>query len=316
MTSSGSGLRLLAAIFLIATAPASMADIAEAIGNCRAVTQPSQEVEFDLVVANCPGLVETIETSEWADAMPPAWQETLTLRELDGLGWFDSLYRDKTAGGNTRLPDTLERIVEELGDLGPAPDSRSLWERFTDWLRDRTGDDKPEAPGWLSEWLSDVELPTRAIEITFWVLTAIIIVAAIAVVVIEVRAARGGASRRFDQRPGGSAGDKKSGRRPPGLHDLESAAPEDKPSVLLYLLLEKLEQRGIAERRPSITHREVRNVASRLGQAEGQTLSAISLSAEEIRFGSRVNDPAGLEKIVSSGIALLEFLTPGRAAGA
>lgn len=311
MTASGAGLRALAAIGLFALAPAVSADVAQAIADCRAAVAPDEEREFDLVAANCPQLLDIIEDSNWSAAMPPDWQDTLTVYELDGLGWFDTLY-DGRAGGNAPAAGALDRIVEELGDQASPPDARSLWERFTDWLRELGGEREPEAPGWLSRWLSEVDIPTRAIEITFWVLTAIIIVAAIAVVVIEVRASRG-ASGRFEQRAADAGGDGPFARPPPTVQDLERAAAEDQPSILLELLLDKLERRGMAQRRPSITHREVRGIAANLHDEDGRALAAVSSSAERIRFGGGLTDTERLGTVVAAGIALLGRLEPGPA---
>lgn len=314
MIGRASGLTGLAAISLIALVPAATADVSRAIAQCRAAVAADEEREFDLVAANCPELLSAIADSDWAAAMPPAWQDTLTIHETSGLDWFEALYRKRRAAGNAPAADALDRIVGELGDQDPPPDTRSLWERFTDWLRELGGEREPHAPGWLSRWLSEVELPTRAIEITFWVLTAVIIAAAIAVIVIEVRAARGAASRRFEHRSGTDAGDApSSARRPRSLQDLERAAPEEQPSILLELLLDRLDRVGVVKRRPSITHREVGSVAAGLPDEDGEALTSLSSSAERIRFGDGRADPGRQGDVIAAGIALLGRLEPRQA---
>lgn len=313
MTGRASGLKGLVAISLIAVAPAATADVSRAIAQCRAAVAADEEREFDLVATNCPDLLSAIAGSNWAAAMPPDWQDTLTIHETSGLGWFEALYRTQRVAGNAPAADALDRIVGELGDQEPPPDTRSLWERFTDWLRELGGEREPEAPGWLSRWLSEVELPTRAIEVTFWVLTAVIIVAAIAVIVIEVRAARGAASRRFEHRSGADAGEAPSAGRPRSLQDLERAAPEEQPSILLELLLDRLDRTGVVKRRPSITHREVGSVAAGLPDEDGEALTALSSSAERIRFGDGRADPGRQGDVIAAGIALLGRLEPRQA---
>lgn len=287
----------------------SSADLASSIIECDAIVNSDDDATFTLVTDDCPGVVGEIASSSWGASMVPGWRDELSYWELSELGYFESYYSEPVSTATGISLDTLDEIVAGLGADIEQVDKESLWERFFSWLRELLFDESPDRSGWFSEWLSKVQLPTSAIKIIFWVLSGITVIAAVVVIVREVRTARKAV-------PAGSAKSEKvrgvtrahAAARDLTLKDVDDANLFDKPSVLVRLFLQRMEKLGLASINSACTHREAWKVAKTLEIKGVGAFLRVSESAERIRFGEESNRPPEIDDVVSDGIALINNL--------
>ncbi|MGB5166502.1 MAG: hypothetical protein WBN61_14665 [Woeseiaceae bacterium] len=299
------------ALLLSASFTNSVADVASAVADCRAAIVDEDISSPHLIDDRCPDLIREIEASPWREILGPDWQEGFSYSALSQLEFFVSYYagRSSADGGISLSP--LDEIVLGLDENAQEKDDESLWERLVNWVSDLLSDNTDNNPEWLSDWLSNFQLSKSVIVVLFWLLSALVIIAAVIVIVTEIRAAR--------MSPGKDDQGNKDSRRAVRigvedriltLADLDKAAPEDKPSILLRLVLQRLEVLGIVAHSPARTHREASGAVTELGSDGAALVSRVSESAERIRFSDDKNQPQEIGEVVSAGIALLERLKP------
>ena len=301
--------RLVAASWLLLAASVAAGDLYTEISHCRTQMLASDETSFDVVAESCPGLIGEIDASEWSESLHPGWREELSYWELEQLGDVVAAFETPRRELMRQSPAALDDIVAGLVEQDAAPEGRSLWDRFVDWLSGLFESDSPEAPGWFARWLEGIEISSDVVEVIFWTLAAIIVIAAVGVIVMEVRANR--RSVHVTQRPG-------SHPHAPGgvdyqwltMRDLQQAAAAERPSILLRLLLQRLWRMNAAPQTDSLTHREIPGVVSGLDAGGSATLCRVSALAEELRYAAA--DPArpDVDTVVADGVALLRKLNP------
>ena len=303
--------QLVCALFLCLSFTCSNADLASAIVECNAAVVSEEDSGNHLISDDCPGLIVEIESGQWQEMLAPGWREELSYREFSQLEYFVSYYSQQASADGDISLSSLDEIVAGLGIDDQQVDSESLWDRIINWFSDLLSEETDYGPGWLSEWLSNIQVSTSAIEVMFWTLSALIVVAAVAVIVREVRAVRGSMpasvlrSKEFGHVGGIEVNDQLL-----TLKDVDNAALNDKPSVLLRLLLQQLEVLGVVAHSPARTHRDVRSAAGELGNDGVDIISRVSESAERIRFSDEKNRPQEIGEVVSVGITLLNELKP------
>jgi len=302
---TGRGATLAAAAALLLPVLPAAADLSAAIEPC-ILDLDEDAYEYTAVADDCPEAVALIEQYRLSGSIGEDWQFNLTYWQAEQLQRLEEYY---AAPYETRAvnPDVLDEIVDRLEVPESVAEDKSLWERFQDWLRDVLRDDDQQAPGWLEDWLSDFRVPQSALETIFWIIAASIIIGALLVIGVEIRAARTGVRSSKSSRTIVARGVAQSSYSVLTLDDLEAAVAAEKPAVLLRLLLQRLERLGIVPRRPATTHREVVSQAA-LDGTESRTLARVSASAEGVRYGDREIDAAELEDLVSSGVATLRGL--------
>ena len=304
---------LVGALLLCLPFSDSIADLATAIGECNATVASVEDSSQIAVGDSCPDLIEEIESSQWRETLAPGWQEEFSFSQLSEFEYFAFYYDQRPLVGSELSLLSLDEIVLGLGDA-EVIDNKSLWERFVDWFNGLQSDKSDQAPGWLTEWLSNVEVSSLAIEIIFWSLSALIVAAAIGIIVTEIRTARDSLPRNVPKtRNSAGRADLVVDDRLLTLEDVNSAALDDKPSLLLRLVLQRLESLGEIPYNPARTHREVRRAASVLGSDGLHVVSRISESAERIRFSCEKNRPQQIDEVVSAGITLVGNLKPRQA---
>lgn len=304
---------LLGALLVFLPFSDSVADLASAIRECNATVVGVEEPSQILVGDSCPGLIEKIESSQWRETLAPGWQEEFSFTQLSEFEYFASYYDQQSFAGGELSLMSLDEIVLSLGDAEVMA-NKSLWERFVDWFNGLQSDKSDQLPGWLTEWLSNVEVSSLAIEITFWSLSALVVAAAIGIIVTEIRAARDSLPTNVPTtRNSTGSAELAVDDRPLTLEDVHIAALDDKPSLVLRLVLQRLELLGQIPYNPARTHREVRRAARVLGSDGLHVVSRVSESAERIRFSGEKNRRQEVDEVVSAGITLLGNLKPEQA---
>ena len=304
---------LVGALLLLLPFSDSVADLATAIRECNATVVNVEDASQILVGHSCPGLIEEIESSQWRETLAPGWQEGFSFAQLSEFEYFASYYDQGSFAGSELSLLSLDEIVRSLGKA-EVIDNKSLWEQFVDWFSGLQSDKSDQTPGWLTEWLSNVELSSLAIEIVFWSLSALVVAAAIGIIVTEIKAARDSLPTTVPKtRNSTGRAELTVNDRLLTLEDVNSAALDDKPSLLLRLVLQRLESLGEIPYNPARTHREVSRAAIVLGSDGLHVVSRVSESAERIRFSCEKNRPQEIDEVVSAGIALVGNLKPRQA---
>jgi hypothetical protein len=305
-------LGLLAQVTAAAPAPAdSPASLSQFLDACRSRLDRELDVGYERIAARCPDLAPHVENSAVGAWLPRGWQDAgsgLSAGSLEELRTL--IARELDSRAQSRAP-SVPRLHEVLTRLGDAAQSRSgVWSRLREWLRQVTRrEDDPRTPEFLTRLLSRVGFSARAIELVSYACLAGVMALAALIIANELRAAgirlRPGAARR-------STGAKP--RQTPeraSLEEIEGAVLEERPRLLLAVILERLSRRGLLPPARSLTVGEVTRGARLPDDADGARLSELASAAECVRYSQAVPSPARLEAAVSGGRTLLEHLEAG-----
>jgi hypothetical protein len=272
---------------------------------------PQLDIGYDRIAARCPDLMRQLETGAWAPWLP---------RGLKDPG------NDLSAGGLKEFRESIDReSATRESNLATEPDVRSLqpiltalagsrdengWSRFKSWLRSVLEQrEQPTDESWFSRMVSHVGVSQSVIRlITYAALAAVVVLAGI-IVVNELRTAglfgkrRDVARRRRGQVPRGASGLNWS--------DIEQSPLQERPRLLLELIVRRLSERGSLPPAGALTVRELTR-AARLPEREDRSrLSELALAAERVRYSAAEPQEAGLTEPIARGRELLERIRAG-----
>lgn len=297
---------LLALASAVALPLPAAADALGAIDACIARLDVDIDVGFERIAARCPELARHLHDSDWAAWLPEHWADDYnnpSARTLAALRL--TVVRELALRPSPRLPQVaaLRPILADL--TARNPEQRGWWERFRSWLRTRFASAPEPRASWYEELIGRVSPSQALIEFVAYATLALVVLLAGYIVVAEWRAS---GVRRAPGR-----GDKRSRIHPPMIrllswHDVESAAPADKPRVLLELIAARLTK---ARRLPSaaaLTVRELTRAAQLADSADRERLREIASVAERLRFSLEAPTPAGIARTLEHGRELLERL--------
>jgi hypothetical protein len=304
-----------------APAPAPMAstafapahDVLAVIDECAARLDSTLDVGYGRIAERCPGLAPTLSKSPWAAWLPIDWKQPDNQLSSAGLGMLRTLIaRESVRHAQRRSTPRTTGVGAVLAAVSRSDDvSAGWWQRFKDLLR-RIFTPQPRAGNdWVRRLLAEVNLSGKAIELIGWSGLALVVALALAIVVGELRIAGflgGGASRVRRRVP-------PSGARAAGsLGEIERAAPEEQPALLLELIATRLiEQQRLPPAR-ALTARELSRRA-RLPQESGRgQLAELVAVSEQVRFSGEHVGGAILASAIRSGRLLLVTLDPMPAA--
>lgn len=301
---------VLAALLLVTGSPAG-ADLSSTIETC-ALGVNDEDYQFTAVADACPEAIPLIEGYRLSDSLGEGWREWLSYWQAEHLEFFESYY--ETRPGKARLlnPATLDEIVDRLDNPEYTPEQQSLWEQFKEWLRETFRDEEDEMPAWLDDWLSDFRVPQSVLEKLFWAIAIMIVIGALVVIATEIRAARTGVQRGKRTALADTLPSAARGHQVFTMKDLERAAMQEKPAIMLQLLVQRMEKLGVLPRRPAYTHRELAIESAGLGEAGRTTVQQLSVSAERVRYGDRTPDATEVDEVVQSGVSLLNDMEGGQ----
>ncbi|MEJ0100304.1 MAG: hypothetical protein WDO12_11470 [Pseudomonadota bacterium] len=150
------------------------------IANC-AATAPAKHTGLTQLEQDCPGIEAALTQLRLADALADGVADRIDARSLDEL-----LAATRAASHAGPDPGQLDSVLKDL-HAKDAPESR--WQRFRRWLERLL---MPRAGGsaspWLSQWLQRLTPGKLVSEIILWGLMITVVVAALIVVVRELRA--------------------------------------------------------------------------------------------------------------------------------
>jgi hypothetical protein len=188
---------------------------------------------------------------------------------------------------------------------GDAP-SIGWWQRFKDWLRRILTTRAQTDSGWLRRWLAGIELSRSTTQLITWAAFAVVVALAAGIVINELRIAGVLRGRRVRSQARGA--DASRGASAAALEEIERAALEQQPALLLELIAARL---AALQRLPparALTARELERQA-RLPEESGRApLAELVIICERVRFSGAAVSSASLATAVRGGRALLTAL--------
>ena len=293
-----------ASLLLLQTA-AAFAGPVEVLQSC-AADAPMAAHGLQKLAAACPELPNALQMLGMDKLLAGGFRDRLTPRALLDLAELASRYDASRIPAGPDIA-ALRAIVDAL-NREPAPNN-SWWQRFSSWLRDWLARHDASTSGWFGRWLDQLAKSPSFLRVIGVLCIALILAAAVAVILNELRAA--GAWQRFRRI-------RLTARRTQAPRDATPAAgaalgaPEG-VKELLRQLVARLAQTGRLGNERSLTHREL-IVRSRLDSAEQRdVLATVAVTAEQATYGNRSADAEQSSVLIARGRMLLKQLEKGPA---
>ena len=302
--------RALLALLLAAALPpcAQARDALEAIDDCVARLDTELDVGYARIAARCPDLTAALGASSFAPWLPADWKRPDNQLSAAGLSELRAqLVRESGGGDNRRPAPRSERVASVLASVTHG-DAASIgwWQRFKDWLRRILTTRAQTDSGWLRRWLAGIELSRSATRLITWASFAIVVALAAGIVITELRIA--GVLRGRRARSQARSADVSRGGSAAALEEIERAAPEQQPALLLELITARLAALRRLPPARALTARELERQA-RLPEESGRArLAELVTVCERVRFSGAAVSSASLTAAVRGGRALLAAL--------
>jgi hypothetical protein len=264
-----------------------------------------ESVEADVVgmpalEAQCPGLEQAL-IDLGLDPFIPDWQwDTIGPYGLISLRSVADRYNEPPAAREVQV-GSLQSIIDELKQPAQAEQPLTWLQRLERWLRNLMGQRDSATDSWLSRLFDEYSLSETAQKILFYGAVSVVVLLALAVIVNEVRVARRG--RRKRDRTQASSADGTSVDAFARSLDLDAAARNDRPSILLQMLVATLVKTGRLQAERSLTHRELTARARFDDSSQRENFRRVAQLAERIVYGGD-DAPAELDDVVQAGRAL------------
>jgi hypothetical protein len=255
--------------------------------------------------AVCPGLQGALDGTGFDRILIEGWQEKINAHALAELGGLAERYTRSSwhAPDTASLPKALESLQEQ------APRISSWWQSFKTWLKNWLSRSDSALASWLNRlldrWSVQTDVSVIFLRIVTYCLTALVVIAAVVIVIREIRALRVGRHAR-------NALEVKSSDVNTRESDFEphfvSASASDALAVLLRALVKRLLQLGRLRSARSLTHREliVRSVFE--SEEQRAAFAAVAHGAESNFYGPRERAPDSSDAVIQRGEALLAQL--------
>ena len=300
---------LLALLLAAALVPCAQARAAlEAIDDCVARLDTELDVGYARIAARCPDLTAALGASSFAPWLPADWKRPDNQLSAAGLSELRAqLVRESGGGDNRRPAPRSERVASVLASVTHG-DAASIgwWQRFKDWLRRILTTRAQTDSGWLRRWLAGIELSRSATRLITWASFAIVVALAAGIVTNELRIA--GVLRGRRARSQARSADVSRGGSAAALEEIERAAPEQQPALLLELIAARLAALRRLPPARALTARELERQA-RLPEESGRArLAELVTVCERVRFSGAAVSSASLTAAVRGGRALLAAL--------
>jgi hypothetical protein len=301
----------------VAAAPSS-ADTLSAIDDCIAQVDAEKLTGLAFLTTHCPDLQLQLQSSDWAAWLPVGWQDRYYDRRAGSQGGSHDVSmrtlaalrmvvaRELALHTDARAPHVavLRPILADLAARNPP--ANGWWERMRSWLKALFAPEPNSGANWYERFNGRVSLSEALLELVAYATFALIVILAGYIVVNEWRASgpqrRRTAARRID----GEA-QRRPLRRLSWL-DVESAAPNERPRVLLELIAARLTAARRLPASRALTVRELMRAAELADAADRERLDELALASERLRFGFAEPAPPGFARVLARGRELFERL--------
>src|SRR5690606_7963774 len=167
------------------------------LADCDAQAPPEARGIVALEAA-CHDLEAALQASGLTGQLPANWRETLDAAGLGDLVALRARYLESPPALRAD-PAALAAILDQLASEQDAP-RKSWWAIARDWLRNWLGQPGQRSDSWLRDLLDRLSQSRELIHVVTYVLLAVVVAAAVAFIVNELRIA-GVLSRRPAPRP-------------------------------------------------------------------------------------------------------------------
>ena len=266
---------------------------------------PQLDIGYDRIAQRCPDLVRQMESGAWAPWLPRGWKETGNDLSAGSLREFRELVtRESTA--TARAPPDVRRLRTILTSIAGTGDE-SGWSRFKSWLRSvLERREQPVEEGWFSRMVSHVGVSQSVIQLIAYAALGVVVVLALVIVANEVRNA--GVFPRWPYPARKRLGIATVDASNRAWGNIERAPAEDRPRLLLELIVRRLSEKGLLPPAGALTVRELAREV-RLPEADDRSrFASLALMAERVRFASRDSWPVGADESLTHGRELLDRL--------
>ena len=255
--------------------------------------------EIKKLAEQCPSLDTTLEALGLSRLLDQTERERLDSDALRDLTVLSSQYSVTRPAAGPSVA-SLAAIAEQVnGKKVAAP--LTWWDRLKSWVKDWFSQSGKSDKNWFDEWLRHMSDSTVLLNAILYACMGIVIIGALLVVFLEMRAA--GILRRSERRPA-------QGQTVLGEHHLQGAPADSRSGV--PRLLGQLVARLIATRRlqfeRTLTHREL--VARSVFDTPEQrgAFARLSQAAEALMYGG-ATEVAIPQPVIEQGSSLLAELT-------
>jgi hypothetical protein len=270
----------------------------DVVRDCVAVTPPAVSGIENLGTA-CPQLENALQSLGFAPILYDGWQGKLNRDALRDLASLAEDYGGAKPGVSpdlAALPGILKALARERTTL-----PRSWWDVLKAWLAQHT-----DALNWLDHWLERIGESTSLFHAISYSLVALVLIAAAAVLVNEMRA---GGAGRWQRRRKSSAHASGAAVVSADAAGLEPGAPAERLTELLRTLVRLLMQTGRLETERSLTHRELVARSAFDDESQRAVFATVAGAAESILYGPQGAAPERLNTVLDEGRALLTQLS-------
>jgi hypothetical protein len=276
----------------------------DTLRECAASAAPGVSGLKDLGAA-CPKLSDALGDLGLDALLYEGWQRDLNVHALQDAIELSERYATSNwqpAPNTAELPAILQSLQDQQ-----APRAMSWWHSLKNWLQEWLAHSDSAVANWLKglldRWLGGAEISTGFLQIFIYVVAALTVVAAIVVIVGELRAAGVGRRFRKSQPPAKARGPLNN-----PIEAMETAA-QTGPAELLRMLIRRLLQTGRLRAERSLTHRELIARSAFDSDSQRSAFAAVAETAEAILYGSVSASPERVAQVTRQGQDLLTQLS-------
>jgi hypothetical protein len=257
--------------------------------------------------AVCPGLRDALASAEFDQILIEGWQQKINSQALAELGGLAERY----SRSQWRAPDTAS-LPKALGSLQEqTPKVTSWWQYFKSWLKNWLSRSDSALASWLNRlldrWSAQTDVSVGFLKTVTYCLTALVVIAAVAIVVREIRAVSlGRRARRALQAHSSNAIMPQTDLEP----GFVPGAATDALAALLRALVKRLLQLGRLRADRSLTHRELVMRSVFDSEEQRAAFADVALGAEANFYGPHDRAPDPSDAVKRRGEALLAQLAP------
>jgi hypothetical protein len=298
MFSGGLGARIAVTIAGVLAWSWIAAGPIDVVRDCAAETSSAVSGIKDLGTA-CPQLENALQSLGFAPILYDGWRGRLNRDALRDLASLAEEYGGAKPGVSpdpAALPGILKALARERTTL-----PRSWWDVLKAWLAQHT-----DVLNRLDRWLERIGGSTSLFHAISYSLVALVLIAAAAVLVNEMRA---GGAGRWQRRRKSSAHASGAAVVSEDAAGLEPGASAERLTALLRALVRRLMQTGRLETERSLTHRELVARSAFDDESQRAVFATVAGAAESILYGPQGGAPERLNTVLDEGRALLTQLS-------
>jgi hypothetical protein len=283
-------------------------DALGAIDDCIAKLDTDLDVGSARIAARCPDLTAALSQGPWAPWLPADWNRPDNQLSAGGLSELRTLLARENAPAVSRRPSPRpQRVAAALAAVTrPDDGGATWWQRFKDWVHTILTTRAETDEHWLGRWLAQINLSARTTELVVWGALAVVVALAAGIVLNELRLAGLLGGRERSER-GGAAQLPKPGSAL-ALEQIERAAPDEQPGLLLELIALRLAEQQRLPPARALTARELEQRARLPDESARLRLAQLVGVCERVRFSGQRLSAASLAGALGGGRLLLAAL--------